>query len=57
MYFQRIDQERSDRMFLFYLLLGIAVITFGIYVIRNPYSWWFKKISDDREPSDLRIYN
>lgn len=43
-------------MFFISLLLGIAVIAIGIYAIKNPYSWWFKRIGDDRDPSDMWIW-
>ncbi|NWL90373.1 hypothetical protein DMN77_22740 [Paenibacillus sp. 79R4] len=42
-------------MFYFSLLLGIVAIAVGIYAIKNPYSWWFKRIGDDRDPSEARI--
>jgi len=44
-------------MFIFLLLFGSAVIAFGIYAIKNPYSWWFRNLFDDREPSDFSISN
>ncbi|MEC0090611.1 hypothetical protein [Paenibacillus macquariensis] len=43
-------------MFIFLLLFGSAVIAFGIYAIKNPYSWWFRNLFDDREPSDLWVW-
>ncbi|MEC0173189.1 hypothetical protein [Paenibacillus graminis] len=39
-------------MFFFTLLLGSAVIALGIFAIRHPDSWWFKRIGDDSEPSE-----
>lgn len=42
-------------MFVFTLLLGSAVIAHGIFAIKHPDSWWFKRIGDDREPSDSWI--
>lgn len=41
--------------FIFLLLLGSAVIALGIYAIKNPYSWLFRNLFDDREPSDFFI--
>jgi len=38
--------------FIFYLLLGSAVIALGIYAIKHPDSWVFRRIGDDREPSE-----
>lgn len=44
--------EGVDHMFIFTLLLGSATIALGIFAIKHPDSWWFKRIGDDREPSD-----
>ncbi|OAB30212.1 hypothetical protein PMSD_20725 [Paenibacillus macquariensis subsp. defensor] len=41
--------------FIFNSLLGSAVIALGIYAIKNPYSWLFRNLFDDREPSDFFI--
>ncbi|AJS59980.1 hypothetical protein [Paenibacillus sp. IHBB 10380] len=42
-------------MFIFYFLLGSAVIALGIFAIKHPDSWWFKRIGDDRERSNMWI--
>ncbi|OMF79909.1 hypothetical protein [Paenibacillus glucanolyticus] len=42
--------------FIFTALIGIALITIGIYSIRHPDSWWFRRSRDDIELSDLRIW-
>ncbi|OIB00728.1 hypothetical protein AK95_26570 [Paenibacillus sp. LC231] len=36
--------------------MGIAFIAIGLYAIRNPHSWWFRRTRDDIELSDLRIW-
>ncbi|MGG3283544.1 hypothetical protein [Paenibacillus solani] len=38
------------------VFLGIMLIVIGLYANRNPYSWWFRRMSDDTEPSDVRIW-
>lgn len=42
--------------FISVLFMGLALTGIGIYAIRNPYSWWFRRSRDDTEPSDLRIW-
>lgn len=42
--------------FIFTMFMGVALIGTGLYAIRNPYSWWFRRSRDDTEPSDLRIW-
>jgi hypothetical protein len=37
------------------ILLGIAVIALGLFAIKKPESWWFKRIGEDSEPSDANI--
>lgn len=39
-------------MGVFFMLLGIAVIALGLFAVKNPDSWWFRRIGDDSEPSD-----
>ncbi|WP_244563075.1 hypothetical protein [Paenibacillus uliginis] len=46
----------SSSTFIISILLGSAVITLGIYAIKRPESWWFRRIGDDSELSDLRIW-
>lgn len=42
--------------FISVLFMGLALIGIGLYAIRTPYSWWFRRTRDDTEPSDLRIW-
>ncbi|KOP65185.1 hypothetical protein AMS62_07945 [Bacillus sp. FJAT-18019] len=42
--------------FLSIVLTGILIIALGLHANRNPYSWWFRRMSDDTEPSDVRIW-
>ncbi|MFK4165256.1 hypothetical protein ACI2LM_03245 [Paenibacillus lautus] len=42
--------------FISVLFMGLVLTGIGIYAIRNPYSWWFRRSGDDTEPSDLRIW-
>lgn len=37
---------------MFILILGIAISTLGIYSIKKPNSWLFRRIGDDSETSD-----
>jgi len=42
--------------FIFTMLVGIMLMVIGLYANRNPYSWWFRRTSDDTDPSDVRIW-
>lgn len=42
--------------FIFIALMGMALIAIGIYAIRHPDSWWFRRSRDDIELSELRIW-
>jgi uncharacterized protein YjeT (DUF2065 family) len=42
--------------FIFIAFIGIVLIAIGLYAIRNPHSWWFRRTRDDIELSDLRIW-
>lgn len=34
------------------MMLGLATIGLGIYTVKNPHSWLFKRLGDDSEPSE-----
>lgn len=42
-------------MFFFFLLLGGGIIALGIYAVKHPDSWMFRRIGDDREPSEMGL--
>jgi len=38
------------------IILGVAVTAFGIFAITRPTSWWFKRIGEDDDPSEDRLW-
>ncbi len=40
-------------MFVFYFLMSVCVIALGIFAMKRPDSWLFKRLGYDREPSDM----
>ncbi|GGH23512.1 hypothetical protein [Paenibacillus segetis] len=37
------------------IIFGLFIMAFGLFAIRKPDSWWFRRLGDDSDQSEERV--